>query len=104
MGSRGSRRSPAARSLDAEALALPEGTREDPVAFEVLRLWVVDRRLAMSLCPQVDGDPSDFGVLLADLFSHACERHARQSNMVEADVRASMFLAFACRLGDISRR
>jgi len=104
MGSRGSRRNPAARALSTEALALPEGTREDPLAFELLRLWVVDRRLAMSVCPQVEGDASDFGILLADLFSHASERYARRGDVAEADVRASMFLAFACRLGDISRR
>ncbi|MBU8976508.1 DUF5076 domain-containing protein [Lysobacter sp. MMG2] len=104
MASRAATRVPAARALGPEALAVPAGAREDPAAFELLRLWAVDRRLAMSVCPRLEGEPADFGVLLADLFSHACEGHARQHARAESDVRASMFLAFACRLGELSRR
>jgi len=62
--------------LAREALAMPAGAHEDPASFELLRLWAVDRRLAMSVCPCIEGEPSDFGTLLADLFSHACEGYA----------------------------
>ena len=91
------------KALAVEALALPAGAQEDPASFELLRLWAVDRRLAMTLCHRIEGGPSDFGTLLADLFSHACERYARATGQEETDVRASMFLAFACRFGDLTR-
>jgi len=89
--------------LAREALAMPAGAHEDPASFELLRLWAVDRSLAMSVCPCIEGEPSDFGTLLADLFSHACEGYARRTGQTESDVRASMFLAFACRFGDLTR-
>jgi hypothetical protein len=103
MASRISRPKGRRRPLAAEALALPEGAQDDPASFELLRLWAVDRRLAMSVSHQIDGAPSDFGALLADLFSHACERYSRHTGQEETDVRASMFLAFACRFGDLTR-
>jgi hypothetical protein len=103
MASRAVRRKNKDRLLAREALAMPEGAQEDPASFELLRLWAVDRRLAMSVCPSIEGEPTDFGTLLADLFSHACEGYARSTGQAETDVRASMFLAFACRFGDLTR-
>jgi len=89
--------------LSREGLAMPESAGEDPASFELLRLWAVDRRLAMTLSPCIEGEPADFGVLLADLFSHACEGYARRTGQAESDIRASMFLAFARRFGDPTR-
>jgi hypothetical protein len=103
MASRAVRRKDKDGVLVREALAMPEGAHEDPASFELLRLWAVDRSLAMTVSPSIEGEPSDFGALLADLFSHACEGYARRTGVAETDVRASMFLAFACRFGDLTR-
>ena len=101
MASRAARRKD--RILEQEALAVPEGASEDPASFELLRLWAVNRHLAMTVCPCIEGEPSDFGTLLADLFSQACEGYARRTGQAESDVRNTMFLAFACRFGDLTR-
>ena len=103
MASRTTRRKDKDQVLAREALAIPAGAQEDPASFELIRLWVVDRNLAMSVCPCIEGEPADFGTLLADLFSHACEGYARRTGLPETDIRASMFLAFACRFGDLTR-
>jgi|GEM_PF-2040941 len=103
MASRAARRKDKDSVLAREALAMPESAYDDPASFELLRLWAVDRSLAMTVSPSIEGEPSDFGTLLADLFSHACEGYARRTGQTETDVRASMFLAFACRFGDLTR-
>ena len=103
MASRAARGKDKDRILAREALAIPDGAQEDPASFELLRLWAVDRSLSMTVCPCIEGGPTDFGTLLADLFSHACERYALRTGEAESDVRASMFLAFACRFGDLTR-
>ncbi|MDR0183157.1 DUF5076 domain-containing protein [Lysobacter arvi] len=103
MASRAARRKDTDNVLAREALAVPAVANDDPASFELLRLWAVDRSLAMSVCPSIEGEPADFGTLLADLFSHACERYALRTGQAESDVRASMFLAFACRFGDLTR-
>ncbi|MET3931219.1 MULTISPECIES: DUF5076 domain-containing protein [Lysobacter] len=103
MAGRPIRRKSQEKVLAREALAMPAAANDDPASFELLRLWAVDRSLAMSVCPAIEGEPSDFGALLADLFSHACERYALRTGEPESDIRASMFLAFACRFGDLTR-
>ncbi|BDU17624.1 DUF5076 domain-containing protein [Lysobacter auxotrophicus] len=103
MAGRTVRRKPKERILVGEALAVPPGAHEDPASFELLRLWAIDRSLEMSVYSRIEGEPSDFGILLADLFSHACGRYAQGTGQAESDIRASMFLAFACRLGDLRR-
>lgn len=59
-----------------EELEIPQAAHADPAAFEILRLWAVDRGLHLSLRPELHGDPAEFGALLADLFSCACDAYA----------------------------
>ena len=77
-----------------EELALPAGARADPAAFEILRLWATHGRLAMSVRGDVEGDAEDFGMLLADLFSHACCRYAQKSGRSLMECREDMLLGF----------
>lgn len=84
-----------------DELPVPAGALQDPAAFELLRLWAVDRNLAMSLSPGLGIEPGCFGELLADLFSHACRDYAARSGRSETEVRASMFVAFATRVGAV---
>lgn len=79
-----------------EELAIPAAAQADPAAFEVLRLWAVDRSLRMSLRPELRGDPAEFGVLLADLFSCACDAYA--TTAPRAQVHADMLVALSRHL------
>ncbi|HZX76782.1 DUF5076 domain-containing protein [Lysobacter sp.] len=80
-----------------EELEIPQAAHADPAAFEILRLWAVDRSLHMSLRPELRGDPAEFGALLADLFSYACDAYA--ATAPRAQVKADMLLALNRRLG-----
>ncbi|UNK50663.1 DUF5076 domain-containing protein [Lysobacter sp. S4-A87] len=84
----------AGKVLGAEALATPPGVEADPAAFEILRLWVANGRLSMNLRPDVEGEAEDFGVLLADLFSHACWKYSRRSGRSLMECREGMLLGF----------
>lgn len=79
-----------------EELGIPAAAQADPAAFEVLRLWAVDRGLRMSLRPELQGNPAEFGVLLADLFSCGCDAYA--ATAPRAQVHADMLLALSRRL------
>ncbi|HEY0506069.1 MAG TPA: DUF5076 domain-containing protein [Lysobacter sp.] len=84
--------------MERRELDMPAAAVHDPAAFELLRLWVADRRLQVSLSPELGANPADFGELLADLFSHACREYASRSPLGEPEIRARMFLAFAGRM------
>lgn len=88
-----------------DELEIPHAAHADPAAFEVLRLWVVDRSLHLSLRPELRGDPAEFGALLADLFSCACDVYA--ATAPRAQVQADMLLALSRTLvgasGEASR-
>lgn len=80
-----------------EELGIPQAAHADPAAFELLRLWAVDRGLSMTLRPEMRDDPTEFGILLADLFSSACDAYA--ATAPRAQVQADMLLAMSRRLG-----
>ena len=92
------------RAVRHKELHVPTGALADPAAFELLRLWAVDRRLLMTLSPDLGSEPADFGELLADLFSQACLEYAARGGRSESDVRASMFLAFARQIAPARRQ
>jgi Domain of unknown function (DUF5076) len=51
-------------------LAVPDGVKDDPKAFELVRAWVAEGDLHVSL--QMGGwdDPAAWGTVLADLARH----------------------------------
>ena len=77
-----------------EALAMPKGVEADPASFEILRLWVANGRLSMNLRHDIEGEAEDFGILLADLFSHACCKYAQRSGRSLMECREGMLLGF----------
>ena len=83
-----------ALDMSVEALATPPGVEADPAAFEILRLWVANGRLSMNLRRDVEGEAEDFGILLADLFSHACFKYSQRSGRPLMECREGMLLGF----------
>ncbi len=77
-----------------EALGPPKGVESDPASFEILRLWVANGRLSMNLRCDVEGEAEDFGILLADLFSHACCKYSQRSGRPLMECREGMLLGF----------
>ncbi|HEY5803020.1 MAG TPA: DUF5076 domain-containing protein [Lysobacter sp.] len=78
----------------AEELAMPPDIGSDLAAFEILRLWVANGRLSMNLRCDVEGEAEDFGILLADLFTHACWKYAQRSRRPLMECREGMLLGF----------
>lgn len=80
------------------ALDTPVGADVDPAAVEILRVWVIERRLSASLRSELLAEPSELAILLADVFSHVCRLHVLTTGGREADTRAEMLLALSRRL------
>ena len=64
-------------------LPIPSAASVDPMASEVLSVWIADGGQHISLDPRIWDDPAAWGLLLVDLARHvanACE----QSGMMES--------------------
>jgi Domain of unknown function (DUF5076) len=62
-------------------LMIPPGAANDPKAFELVRAWVAQGDLHVSL--QMGGwdDPTAWGVVLADLVRHVARFYAEQKQL-----------------------
>ncbi len=62
-------------------LEIPPGAASDPKAFELVRAWVAQGDLHVSL--QMGGwdDPTAWGVVLADLVRHVARFYAEQKRL-----------------------
>lgn len=88
------RSNPAKHDPAQNALRIPAAAERDPKAFELVRAWVAEGDLHVSL--QMGGwdDPTAWGVVLADLVRHVARFYAEQKRMnpeqTMARVRAAM--------------
>jgi hypothetical protein len=55
---------------ESNQLDIPDATLQDPKAFEVLRVWVANKGLHVSLRTAVWEDPFAYGIMLSDLMQH----------------------------------
>jgi hypothetical protein len=55
---------------EGDQLIIPDAAKRDPKSFEVIRVWVADKGLHVSLRTAVWEDPSAYGVMLSDLMHH----------------------------------
>jgi Domain of unknown function (DUF5076) len=72
---------PAKSDASRNALRIPPGAEKDPKAFELVRAWVAEGDLHVSL--QMGGwdDPTAWGVVLADLVRHVARFYAEQKKL-----------------------
>jgi hypothetical protein len=64
----------------ADQLRVPESARTDPKSFELLRVWVAHQDQHITLRVGVWEDPTDWGVMLADLARHIANAFERAEN------------------------
>lgn len=71
----------AGRPAEKNQLAIPPGAAADPKAFELVRAWVAQGDLHVSL--QMGGwdDPTAWGVVLADLVRHVAHFYQEQKRL-----------------------
>ena len=70
--------------IEPKELAIPEDAWRDPGAAEVLRGWVVDGGLQISMIRAFES-PDVWGVLIADIARHAARVYEREGHCSEAD-------------------
>jgi hypothetical protein len=62
-----------------DQLLIPEAAREDPKAFELLRVWVANKGQHVSLRVDVWKDPAAWGIVLADLARHVANSYQQDT-------------------------
>lgn len=70
-------------------MPVPPAAQVDPEASELLRAWIVQNGLHVSLKPGFD-DPSVWGILLVDLARHAARAYAAEGKHTEASALRSI--------------
>ncbi len=75
-------------------LQIPEAARSDAKSFELLRAWIADSDLHVSL--QLGGweEPSPWGVVLADLARHVANFYVEKMGMDREEVKAILLEEF----------
>lgn len=66
------------------ALAIPPGALEDAEGAEVLRAWIANKGLHVSLAPAFDS-PEPWGMMLVDIARHAARAMAAEKICPEAE-------------------
>jgi len=66
---------------DGKQLPIPEAARRDPKSFELLRVWVADKKQHVSLKAGVWDDPAAWGIMLADLAGHVANSYEQDAGL-----------------------
>ena len=80
-------------SLDPKELAIPEDAWRDPGSAEVLRAWVVDGGLQVSMV-RAFAEPDAWGVLIADIVRNAARIYEREGHCSEAEALTTIKKTF----------
>jgi hypothetical protein len=56
--------------LQKNQLDIPAAAISDPDSFEIVRVWVANKGLHVSLLAAVWDDPAHYGIMLSDLMNH----------------------------------
>ncbi|MFI5001823.1 MAG: DUF5076 domain-containing protein [Reyranellales bacterium] len=69
---------------DCGQLVIPDPAQKDPKSLEVVRAWIADGGLHVSLRPDVWSDVGTWGILLADLARHVANSFEQQKGLDRA--------------------
>ncbi len=64
-----------------DQLFIPDAAKQDPTSFELLRVWVANKRQHVSLRTDVWKDPASWGVLLSDLMQHIANSYYQNDGL-----------------------
>lgn len=83
-------------------IELPQTLLDDPSAVEVVRIWVSNHQLEMSLDSQAYEDPAAYGIILSDFAHHFAQICALNTSREKDDCYAELKSVICEKLG-ISR-
>src|ERR1700719_3899046 len=66
---------------DSNQLLIPDAAKTDPKSFELLRVWVANKRQHVSLRVGVWNDPAAWGLMLADLARHVANSYQQDAGL-----------------------
>src|SRR5258708_3868323 len=79
-------------------LLIPSIAANDPNGVEVIRAWVAEKRLHVSLAPEVWKDPSAWGIALADIVRHLADAYSQTQGIEQKDTVQRIFSLLCAEL------
>ena len=65
-------------------LVLPPKAQADPKAVEILRAWIADSGLHVSISPGIWEDSGHWGIALADIIRHLADAYQQKGDKAKA--------------------
>ena len=62
-------------------LIIPPAVKQDPKAFELLRVWAANGEQHVTIHSELKGEAYDFGYMLADLARHGAKLYSERFNI-----------------------
>ncbi|HEX7902744.1 MAG TPA: DUF5076 domain-containing protein [Chitinophagaceae bacterium] len=75
-------------------LMIPPAVKDDPEAFEILRLWAANGEQHITIHSGLNGNAYDFGYLLAQLAHHGANLYAERFNITFQESLKQIIVGF----------
>ena len=72
-------------------LVIPAKAQADPNAVEMLRAWIADSGLHVSISPGIWQDSGHWGIALADIIRHLADAYQQTHGAAPSDTVARIF-------------
>lgn len=79
-------------------LPIPPRAKQDPHAFELLRVWAAQGQQQVSIHAGLEGGPAAFGEMLAELAEHGAQLYAQRGHGTPETVAQQVQDALLMRL------
>lgn len=66
---------------ESDQLQVPDSAKQDAKSFEVIRVWVANKGLHVSLRTAVWEDPFAYGIMLSDLMQHIANAYHQNEGL-----------------------
>lgn len=81
-------------------LMIPPAVNEDQEAFEILRVWASKGEQHVTIHSGLNGDASDFGVMLADLAYHGANLYSEKFSVSLEESLKNIVKGFQDQIND----
>jgi|SRR5215813_4835819 len=85
-------------------LSIPPAATVVPQSFEILRVWIANKDLHVSLMADIWRDPAAWGIMLADLARHVVNSYGEKSTDERARVLQRIVDGFSAEVHSPSDR
>ncbi len=84
---------------ESDQLLVPPAAKNDAKSFELLRVWIADKKQHVSLRSGVWKDPAAWGIMFADLSRHVANAFHQDAGLERAEALKRIVAGFNAEIG-----